>query len=908
MKKKTLILLLALAVLLSAVPYRLFVNVPPVHAAGITRVQYTSNTTNAATISVSWPAATTAGNLLVAILSYDQSGKENASTPPTNTGNAWTLAVTGNVSGQINTDIYYTQNASSQSGSHTWTLTSSQHVTLILIEYSGVALSSALDKTANSHGNVNPVSTGNTTTTTQATELAVGAMAIKNNSTFTLVSGGFSKIGSEVISGTNTSSVALEKFLSATGTTSQTANASTAANWGGAVATFVAANAGVLDHFAISSISSPRTAGTAITSVNITAQDVYNNTVSSFTSNVTYGGTAGITGTSANFTAGVLTGVSVTPTVSGTGMTFIVTGSGKSGTATFDVNPAALDHFNISTISSPQTAGTAITGITLTAQDVYSNNVTSFTSNVTYSGTAGITGTSANFTAGVLTGVSVTPAVSGSNLTFVVTGSGKSGTATFNVNSGALDHFTISTISSPQTAGTAITGITLTAKDVNSNNVTSFTSNVTYGGTAGITGNSANFTAGVLTGVSVTPTVAGTSMSFNVTSSGKSGTATFNVNPGSANATMSTLTPASANITVSGTQLLTVTAKDVYGNLLTSGGSTVTITQSSGNGTISSVTDNGNGTYTANVTGASTPGSGVFIATLGGQPVKSGTGSQTTAMVTYTVGSANATMSILTPTTANITANGTSTQLLTVTAKDVYGNLLTSGGSTVTITKSSGNGTISSVTDNGNGTYTATVTSATSNGNGVFVATLDGNPVKSGTGSQTQATINYIGIYTLTYTAGSNGSLSGNTTQTVNYNGSGTAVTAVPNTGYHFVNWSDAGTANPRTDTNVTANITVTANFAANTYTLTYTAGSNGSLSGNTTQTVNYNGSGTAVTAVPNTGYHFVNWSDASTANPRTDTNVTANITVTANFAINTYTLTYTAGSNGTSLVILPKL
>ena len=34
---------------------------------------------------------------------------------------------------------------------------------------------------------------------------------------------------------------------------------------------------------------------------------------------------------------------------------------------------------------------------------------------------------------------------------------------------------------------------------------------------------------------------------------------------------------------------------------------------------------------------------------------------------------------------------------------------------------------------------------------------------------------------------------------------------------------------------------------------------------------------------------HFVNWSDASTANPRTDTNVTANITVTASFGINMY-------------------
>ena len=70
----------------------------------------------------------------------------------------------------------------------------------------------------------------------------------------------------------------------------------------------------------------------------------------------------------------------------------------------------------------------------------------------------------------------------------------------------------------------------------------------------------------------------------------------------------------------------------------------------------------------------------------------------------------------------------------------------------------------------------------------------------------------------------------------------------------------------------------MTANFAINTYTLTYTAGTNGTISGTSPQTVNSGGSGTAVTAVPNSGYHFVDWSDASTANPRTDTNVTADI------------------------------
>ena len=120
------------------------------------------------------------------------------------------------------------------------------------------------------------------------------------------------------------------------------------------------------------------------------------------------------------------------------------------------------------------------------------------------------------------------------------------------------------------------------------------------------------------------------------------------------------------------------------------------------------------------------------------------------------------------------------------------------------------------------------------------------------------------------------------------------------NTGYHFVDWSDGVLTAARTDTNVTANVSVTANFAINTYTLTYTAGANGTITGTSPQTVNHGANGSAVTAVPNAGYHFVDWSDGVLTAARTDTNVTANVSVTANFAINTYTLTYTAGANGT--------
>ena len=132
-------------------------------------------------------------------------------------------------------------------------------------------------------------------------------------------------------------------------------------------------------------------------------------------------------------------------------------------------------------------------------------------------------------------------------------------------------------------------------------------------------------------------------------------------------------------------------------------------------------------------------------------------------IVTVSFGGPDAVQSTLTPTSASITANGTSTQVLTVQAKDASGNNITIGSSTVTITKQSGTGTISAVTDVGNGTYTATVTSPTATGSGVFVATVGGSPVKSGTASQTQVTVTYTNVAPVatspTVTRGKNTSL-----------------------------------------------------------------------------------------------------------------------------------------------------
>jgi len=73
--------------------------------------------------------------------------------------------------------------------------------------------------------------------------------------------------------------------------------------------------------------------------------------------------------------------------------------------------------------------------------------------------------------------------------------------------------------------------------------------------------------------------------------------------------------------------------------------------------------------------------------------------------------------------------------------------------------------------------------------------------------------------------------------------------------------------------------------FGGGSWTLTYNAGAGGSITGTTPQTVASGADGSEVTAVPNTGYRFVQWSDGVMTASRTDTNVTADITVTAVFA-----------------------
>jgi hypothetical protein len=133
---------------------------------------------------------------------------------------------------------------------------------------------------------------------------------------------------------------------------------------------------------------------------------------------------------------------------------------------------------------------------------------------------------------------------------------------------------------------------------------------------------------------------------------------------------------------------------------------------------------------------------------------------------------------------------------------------------------------------------------------------------------------------TLTYNAGSNGSINGTSPQKIPYGDNGAAVTAEPNTGYSIVEWSDGVQTETRQDKFVLKDVDVTATFTINIYTLKYNPGANATLTGTSPQSVEHGSNGTQVQVNPVDDYIFIKWSDGSTNNPRTDLNVTGNITI----------------------------
>jgi len=153
-----------------------------------------------------------------------------------------------------------------------------------------------------------------------------------------------------------------------------------------------------------------------------------------------------------------------------------------------------------------------------------------------------------------------------------------------------------------------------------------------------------------------------------------------------------------------------------------------------------------------------------------------------------------------------------------------------------------------------NTTYTATITTGAKD--------LTGNALASNhVWSFTTATVTTYAV-----TLSSNPLAGGTTTGSGTYNaGSSVTITATPNSGYIFTNWTESGVIRS-TNTNyqfaIIGNRVLVANFvSALLYTVTLS--SNPLAGGTTIGGGTYNlGSSVTVTATPNTGYTFTNWTE----------------------------------------------
>ncbi len=162
-----------------------------------------------------------------------------------------------------------------------------------------------------------------------------------------------------------------------------------------------------------------------------------------------------------------------------------------------------------------------------------------------------------------------------------------------------------------------------------------------------------------------------------------------------------------------------------------------------------------------------------------------------------------------------------------------------------------------------------------------------------------------INVYTITASAGSGGSIEPSGAVSVNY-GQTPTFTMTPDPGYHvldvLVDGASVGGVSSYTFTAVQTDHTIAASFSMNTYTITVSAGSGGTISPPGPVTVNYGDSQT-FTITPSPGYHIVDVVVDSVSQgvvtSYTFTNVQASHSIAATFSINVYTITATAGAHG---------
>ncbi len=477
--------------------------------------------------------------------------------------------------------------------------------------------------------------------------------------------------------------------------------------------------------------------GSSTSTVTVQLKDIFGNNRGSGGNTVTLSTTSGSLSAVTDNGDGTYTATLTSATSVGTAT---ITGNLDAvaivSTATVDFTPGTATHYAVTGAASA-TAGVA-TSVTVTAKDAFNNTATGYLGSVHFTSSDGGATLPGNYAflagdAGSHT-FSATLTTAGAQTvtaTDTVTSS-TAGSHGITVDPAAAASFTLTPAGGPQTAGTAF-NVTVTAKDAFGNVATGYAGTVHFTTTDGAATPPADYTfTGGDSGVHTFPVTLKTAGSQTLTATQGAVTGTtpsITVNPGAV--TGFALTGAPATVVSGVPASVVVTAKDAFANTVTGYTGTVHFSSNDGAATLP-----GDYTFTGGDAGAHTFTNAYTLFTAGARSI---TTADTitpaiagTAFINVTPGAASGANSTIAAAPVSILANGVTTSTITVQLKDVTGNDLVAGGNAVALSATNG-GTIGPVTDNGDGTYTATLTSSTTAGVSSISGTVDLSPIAIGT-------------------------------------------------------------------------------------------------------------------------------------------------------------------------------
>jgi hypothetical protein len=399
----------------------------------------------------------------------------------------------------------------------------------------------------------------------------------------------------------------------------------------------------------------------------------------------------------------------------------------STATVTFVAGPAA--RYVVSASLPAVEAGQSVT-IAAQLADADGNAVAEAERTVTWTSANGgsfATPTSVTNASGVATVVFTTSAVAGVAHTVTATQAGSpplAGTSAAITTVGGGPSLTQTTIAAAPDAitanGSATTTIAVQLKDANGNNVAAPGSTVVLSTTGGTLGAVTGGTNGLYTATLTAPTTVGAATISGTLNDGtlvRTATVTFTAGAGAKY--LVTTSAASAN--AGGTVTVTAQLADANNNAVALAGRTVTWTSTGAGGSFASATSTTGAGGSATIAFTTGPAAGTTHTITATDNVGI---AGTSAAVTTTTGAASLSTTTITASPASLVADGASTTTVTVQLKDASGNNVGTSGGVVALQTSVG--TLGTVTDNANGTYTATLTAPVTVGTASITGSLAG--------------------------------------------------------------------------------------------------------------------------------------------------------------------------------------